>query len=43
MAKASFAKLGLKVNSEIKSIIVADQEIEIKQFFRYYKISYHQH
>lgn len=32
MAKASFAKLGLKVNSEIKSIIVADQEIEIKQY-----------
>ena len=32
MAKAIFAKLGLKINSEIKSIIVADQEIEIKQY-----------
>lgn len=32
MAKVSFTKLGLKVKNETKSIIVADQEIEIKQY-----------
>ena len=32
MAKVSFTKLGLKVKYETKSIIIADQEIEIKQY-----------
>ena len=32
MAKVSFTKLGLKVKNETKSIIIADQEIEIKQY-----------
>ncbi len=32
MAKVSFTKLGLKLNTETKSIIVTDQEIEIKQY-----------
>ena len=31
MAKVSFTKLGLKIKNETKSIIIADQEIEIKQ------------
>ena len=29
--KPTFAKLGLKMNNNIKTIIVNDQEIEIKQ------------
>lgn len=32
MAKASFAKLGLKVNNEIKTFIINDQEVEVKQY-----------
>lgn len=32
MAKASFAKLGLKVNNEVKTFIMNDQEIEVKQY-----------
>lgn len=32
MAKVSFTKLGLKIKNETKSIMVADQEIEIKQY-----------
>ena len=32
MAKVSFTKLGLKINNATKSIMVADQEIEIKQY-----------
>ena len=32
MAKASFAKLGLKVNTEVKTFIMNDQEIEVKQY-----------
>ena len=32
MAKVSFTKLGLKIKNETKSIIIADQEIEIKQY-----------
>lgn len=32
MAKVSFTKLGLKVNSEVKNITFGDQVIEIKQY-----------
>jgi hypothetical protein len=30
--KPTFAKMGLKVNSDVKTIMIGDQEIEIKQY-----------
>lgn len=32
MAKIAFTKLGLKTNKEVKTLMFADQEIEIKQY-----------
>ena len=32
MAKIAFTKLGLKINKDVKTLIFADQEIEIKQY-----------
>ena len=30
--KPTFAKLGLKMNNNIKTILINDQEIEVKQY-----------
>ena len=32
MAKVSFSKLGLKINTDVKTIIFNDQNIEVKQY-----------
>lgn len=30
--KPTFTKLGLKINNTVKTIIIGDQEIEVKQY-----------